>query len=243
MNTALFEQISPRVILDTYEKLDYKMFTDNSKNLNLNAIGFRSNERKGGKFDDLLGFWYVDPTSDSAYITPEQIILVLFAGTTDPSRKYLLNPMTGNRTLIMKAGQYLQCYALCGPGYASQNKYGLNGHGKNKILALRQIGDITYWLDTNKDEYLSIGEAGVKTFTGIRQTNIHPAARYQVREWIGPYGAACQVLQVYANWLVYIDAFVRSAELWGNCFSYTLIEEHELVLVKPKIFTQKRFQK
>ena len=66
---------------------------------------------------------------------------------------------------------------------------------------------------------------------GVFGINIHRATRhkgkksYQVDKW----SAGCQVIASNDDWHEFLGICKKAADIWGNSFTYTLIESEDIV--------------
>lgn len=193
-------------IKKVFEKKNYDFFTLD-KPYNLNIIGIRSNSRIPNAFDDTMVIIYKDGN--------KQERLLSFKCTTDPGLYWLQNPMNIDGTIIMVPGQYKSCY-----------KVGLHKGYK----ALQQIGDMTYVRDKDKDKELDfeLMNDPKKIITGVFATNIHRANENNESVQVDKWSAGCQVIADPVDFAMLMNLCDKSAELYGNKFSYTLITYKDL---------------
>ena len=198
-------------IQDTVEGLGYKYFHDNSnKNYDVNIIGVRNSETKGrvtNAFDDLMTIAY---KLDGEWQYHE------FNCTTDPGSAYMDNPILENTgCAILKPGQY-------------RGSHKIRLHG-GKYTALGQKKDVTVYRDNDRDGNYDLDES--KTDTGLFGINIHRATgrkggkSTRVDKW----SAGCQVIADNDDWHEFLGVCRKAAAIWGNKFTYTLIESNDIV--------------
>jgi hypothetical protein len=191
-------------LLESMDNMNYTVFKDDSKPFNLNLIGIRSKDMTPNTFNDLFCIlWKYEGEWN----------LLKYECTTDPGLYWLKNPMMDKGTAILKEGQYFGMWEL--------------DYHKGLYEALKQVGLVTVIRDANRDGKLDMS-------TGIEETgrfgiNGHRAnAKYesiQVDKW----SAACQVLCNPDNFNNLIYLCKESAKFWGNSFTYTLLNESNLV--------------
>lgn len=181
----------------------YPVFT--TGDYNINTVGFRANNPKAGKFDDVLchfykvgGIWQYKA----------------YKATTDPGLTYLQNPLNAKGCAILVPGFYDRAYQL--------------GLHKGKP-ALRQAGTLKVYRDNNRDAILDMDprsiEAGNDMFC-----NIHYSTGEGQLDVIGPWSAGCQVLSAGVNTSIYqrfLKPYVEAVKLYGNHFSYALLTESD----------------
>lgn len=187
-----------------FEQKGYE-FIDNNRAYELNIVGVRSNSVEINNFDDELLLVFRDESlSFKSYRFPI---------TTDPGSRYtqtkLLNP---DGAAILQPGQY-------------RNSYKIAKHRK-KYDALCQLGGkVKVWRDANKDNKL---DRSGKTYEGYFGINIHRAKSQGETRRIGPYSAGCQVFKRADDFRFLMNVAKRSKELYGNKFTYTLVEKGDI---------------
>lgn len=181
----------------------YKFF-DNGQ-FNLNIIGIRRDVNENNLFDDLLTVLYLDANSTQH--------IEIFNITTDPGRYWLKNPMTPTGTAILKEGQYRGAYIL--------------GKHRGKYEALVQNLPVEVYRDNDKNEVVNYGST--TTEKGHFGINIHRSnpkgSSYLVDRW----SAGCQVFKGYFQYMRFMKLVNLSAKRWSNRFTYTLINEKDLI--------------
>jgi len=196
-------------IQTTVEDKGYKYFHDNlNKGYDVNIIGVRNSKTKGrvtNAFDDVLTISF---KIDGEWQYYE------FACTTDPGSHWVKNILSEKGVAILRPDQY-------------RGSHKLDLH-QGKYLALRQKSNVTVYRDDNRDKKYDLNES--KTETGIFGINIHRATgrtggkSTRVDKW----SAGCQVIADNDDWHTFLDICQTSREIYGNSFSYTLIESKDL---------------
>jgi len=187
-------------IIETMKRLKYKVFENDSKNYNLNIVGIRTNDDTSNLFNDWLFCFWKYKGKWMANIYPI---------TTDPGTYYRLHPMNKNGTWIMAPAQNIDCYNI--------------GTYKG-YTALTQIGPMWGYRDNDKDKVLDT--EGLKLVHEIAATYIHKAGKksFSVDNW----SAGCQVFANEEDYNDFIETCLKSAEIYGNKFTYTLLTENQL---------------
>ena len=187
----------------------YKWFEDPSnKGYDVNIVGVRNNKTKGrvtNAFDDhitisykLDGEWYFE----------------CFKCTTDPGTHWVENIMREEGVAILKPGQYRGSHKL----RLHQGKY----------MALGQQKPVKVYRDNNRDGKYDLIEESVQE--GLFGINIHRATgrsggtSTRVDKW----SAGCQVIANNDDWHCFLDICQTAREIWGNNFTYTLIESKNI---------------
>ena len=207
---AIIKGLHAKMIADdvksVMEKKGYAFFEGGI--FNVNIIGIRSKEKKSNKFDDTMLLIYKNKKKE--WEVQSSVI------TTDPGEKYLVHPMNKKGTAIMVPNQYRGIYKI--DTHARHNS-------KFAHEALCQRGNVVkVWRDGNRDKILDHDpETLDEGWFGI---NIH---RSKVGEasYVGSYSAGCQVFKNGTDFKFFMNTVKRSAELYGNSFSYTLLEEKD----------------
>ena len=81
--------------------------------------------------------------------------------------------------------------------------------------------------DDDKDQDYDMID--VSEQTGMFGINLHRASAYKELEEIGKNSAGCQVIQDPNEFEVHMGIVDKAAEVWGNKFTYTLINEKDLL--------------
>ena len=187
----------------------YIWFEDSkNKGYDVNIVGVRNAETKAkvtNKFDDKIT---VSFKCDGEWEFHE------FDCTTDPGTHWVENVMNKKGVAILKPGQYRRSHKL-------------RLHA-GKYLALGQQNNVTVYRDDNRDDNYDLDES--KTDTGLFGINIHRATgragkkSSQIDKW----SAGCQVIADNDDWHCFLDICQQAREIWGNNFTYTLIESTDI---------------
>ena len=205
MKTGLFTKCTTYNFEKLFKDKGYTWFTKGSYNLNI--IGIRSNNNKvTDKYDDIL---VVDYNTDNGHKR------VCYTITTEPGKYYMQNLCNPKGAAILVPGQYRGCWQI-----------GLH-HGKYKALCQRKA--VKVYRDNNKDMIYNMTPKSIDK--GIFGINIHRSNKTCICDTIDKYSAGCQVF----NDPVEFNAFMRLCEtqrkLYGNTFTYTLINEEDMQYV------------
>ena len=193
------------------EEKGYAFFSNGI--FNVNIVGIRSKEAKSNKFDDTMLLIYRNKKKE--WEVQSSVI------TTDPGEKYLVHPMNKKGTAILVPNQYRGVY-----------KVDIHARHNSKFAheALCQRGNVLkVWRDGNRDKILDHDAETIdEGWFGI---NIH---RSKVGEasYVGSYSAGCQVFKNGTDFKLFMSAVKKSADLYGNSFSYTLLEEKDFKKIK-----------
>lgn len=185
-----------------FETLNHRFYDGGIFNVNL--FGIRKGYDVVDEFNDILGIAYRDELGNPVVIESK--------GTTKPGLYWLKNKKVNiNGTAILQPGQYSRCWEL----------------GKHKgYEALTQKGmPFNVWRDADQDGQLDPNGQTYKDVTGL---NMHTTSFINEIDRVGAYSAGCQVRQKAEDHKMVMEILKRSAELYSNSFSYTLIDQNAL---------------
>ena len=192
-------------IEETVKSKGYKWFENG--NYNLNIVGIRNsstNEEVTNKFDDLLTVSYKVGGIWNFH---------QWDCTTDPGKYYTENLLNPNGVAILVPGQYRGSHVL--------------GMHQGKYKALKQAKPLKVYRDDNKDNCYDMQPENIHE--GIYGINIHRASAYGTSTQIDKWSAGCQVIANNQNFDKLIWLAIQAEEIWGNSFTYTLIESKDIV--------------
>lgn len=166
----------------------------------LNIVGLRSRYTKAGRFDDEMHVFYRTDKGKWNYH--------VYRVTTDPGTYWLENPAMPQGTAILAQGQYVGAYEI--------------GLHRGQYKALVQRGPVTVLRDYDRNAYLDF-------FNGTKQAgmfgiNIHRALAQGKTQQVDKYSAGCQVFENAAAYIEFMALCERHRQLYGNRFTYTLID-------------------
>jgi hypothetical protein len=185
-------------------------FTLYTKPYQLNIVGLRSKYVDSNRFDDEIHVFYTKEDGKWNYH--------IFPATTDPGTFWLNNPMYPQGTAILAQGQNKDAYAI--------------GLHNGKYEALVQVKPVTVIRDYDRDAFLDF-DNGVKE-TGNFGINIHRAESAGSTAYVDRYSAGCQVFKDADDFYAFIQLCKHHAKLYGNSFSYTLIDLRSLRRISLK---------
>ena len=189
------------------ESKGYKYFTGGD--FDVNIIGVRNSETKGrvtNAFDDCVTISYKEDGEWKFHC---------YQATTDPGSHWEQNLLNKKGVAILKPGQY-------------RGSHKLRLH-LGKYLALGQQKPVKVYRDNNRDGNYDLLEENIDE--GIFGINIHRATgrkggkSIRVDKW----SAGCQVIADNDDWHQFLDICQTAREIWGNSFTYTLLESKDLV--------------
>ena len=188
-----------------FQKMGYKYFKNGD--YNINVIGIRNllnGNIQTDQFNDAIVYTY---KVNGVWHR------VVCDFTTDPGLKLLRAPSNSKGTAILVPGQY------CGV-------YKLDMHnGKYQALCQR-LGTVKVYRDNNRDNKLDFDDSTIDE--GNFGINIHRASAYSISEVVGGYSAGCQVYKSYKDYDTFMSIVRKSANIFGNSFTYTLITTDQI---------------
>jgi len=199
------EILTPKNIKSYFAAKDYKFFDTPKKKLNVNIIGVRRDNQGTNTFDDFLIVMYREE---------ELMISSRYQITTDPGKYWLKNPINPKGTAILVPGQYRSTWQL--------------GKHQGKYEALVQRKPVKVYRDNNKDEIIDYNNIALTLDQGYFGINIHRSNPYDESYVINKWSAGCQVFKKIEDYNNFIQVCKDSAKLYGNSFTYTLIDEKDL---------------
>ena len=183
----------------------YKYFTSGDYNVNINGIRNSDTcERVTNHYDDWMTVSYMVDGEWKYHIWPI---------TTDPGLYWMDHPMNKDGCAILVPGQYRGVYKL--------------DYHRGKYLALCQrLGEVSVYRDGDKDDMYDFNADTISD--GKFGINIHRSSAYNTTTEIDRYSAGCQVFSNPDDFDEFIDIMKKSSEIWGNKFTYTLIESNDI---------------
>jgi hypothetical protein len=183
---------------DTLLQKGYKIFV---RPFELNIVGIRANSVLPNRFDDSIHVFF--------HNSEGKLVEQRFAATTDPGTYWLQNPMNPQGTAILKEGQYLNAYMI--------------GLHRGKYMALIQRLPVTVMRDYDRNAVLDFMNG--REDKGMFGINIHRAAENGTTKTVDQYSAGCQVFAAAADFNQFMSLCERHRQLYGNQFTYTLLDE------------------
>lgn len=189
------------------QKKGYSLFL---RPFELNIVGVRRDNLKPNTFDDAIYVFFNN--KEGALIEHK------FSATTDPGTYWLQNPMNPQGTAILKEGQYLHAYGL--------------GLHRGKYMALVQKRPVTVMRDYDRNAVLDFMNG--REEKGLFGINIHRASEKGTTKTVDQYSAGCQVFASATEYILFLSLCERHKQLYGNAFTYTLIDERALSRASKK---------
>ena len=199
MNKIFIDTVNVDSVIAAYRKMGYQLYEEGDYNLNI--FGIRSNDNESNTFNDLVGVLYkVDGEWQ----------LHLYGATTDPGLYYRENPMNVDGTAILAPGQYAGAFKI--------------GYHQGKYKALVQNKALLLYRDANRDGKLDYEGEPSWEMAGI---NLHRANAKIESKIVGKFSAGCVVVSDPADFDELLSLCDKSAEEYGDVFSFTLFTEDD----------------
>jgi hypothetical protein len=185
----------------------YVWFENNNHDVNI--VGVRNDSTFGkvtNRFDDHVTISYKDEVGNWNFHC--------FDATTDPGSHWEKNLMNKDGVAILKEGQYRGSHMI--------------GLHQGKYEALRQKKPLKVYRDNDKDGVYDFIEENVKE--GIYGINIHRATANPGKKSVAvdKWSAGCQVIAANDDFKLFMEIVNKSAKVWGNSFTYTLIKSSDI---------------
>lgn len=177
-------------------------------NYNLNIVGVRNSsthDEVTNKFDDCITVSYNVDGEEKFHCFP---------ATTDPGKYWTEHLLNKNGVAILVPGQY-------------RGSHEIRKH-QGKYYALCQQKPVDVYRDKNKDDVYNMLPETIQE--GIFGINIHKAgSRVNGSTQIDKWSAGCQVFSKESDFNQLMDLAYKAKDLYGNSFTYTLIESKDVV--------------
>ncbi len=188
------------------ESKGYKWFENG--NYNLNIVGVRNSsthDEVTNKFDDCITISYNIDGEENFHC---------FAATTDPGKYWTEHLLNKDGVAILVPGQY-------------RGSHEIRKH-QGKYYALCQKKPVDVYRDKNEDDIYNMLPESIQE--GIFGINIHKAgSRVNGSTQIDKWSAGCQVFSKESDFNQLMELAYKAKDLYGNSFTYTLIESKDLV--------------
>lgn len=189
-----------------FKKKGYAYFKNGAYNLNIIGIRKNNNNVVTNLFDDYLVVIYKTPNGAEHRN--------IYSITTEPGLYYMTNKSTNPKgTAILVPGQYRGCWQI--------------GKHQGKYTALCQKKPVKVYRDNNFDKVYNLNSSTIQE--GIFGINIHRSNEYGSSSQINKWSAGCQVFSDVKDYNAFMYLCKKQAELYGNNFTYTLINESDLL--------------
>lgn len=204
VKTNLFDKVAKRDLSIILRRKGYSYFTKGYYNLNIIGIRKNNNNVITNKYDDILVV---------IYRTRNGLKTVYYNITTEPGDYYMRKKLGNPKgTAILVPGQYRGCWKL--------------GKHKGEYEALVQAKPVKVYRDGNKDNVYDMFPQTINE--GLFGINIHRSNEGFTRQTVDMYSAGCQVFADPKDFDKFIDLCKKQEVLYGNSFTYTLLDEKDL---------------
>lgn len=182
---------------------NYTWFSTDSE-YNLNIVGIR-NSTPDNKVTNLFDDWITLTYSVGGVIEYYE-----WPATTDPGKKSVLEYTNPHGVAILVPGQYRNSHMI--------------GLHQGKYEALKQKGIVKVYRDKNKNMIYDYDAIQV----GIFGINIHRSNKITESTYVDGWSAGCQVFKRAKDFNLFMKIVKKSAKIYGNNFTYTLLESNDL---------------
>lgn len=205
---ALSRKVLSKDIASVMSKKGYAFFTNGYYNLNIIGIRRDNNKKVTNLYDDILLVMYK---------TTKGWQKKVYNITTEPGSYYMRKELGNPKgTAILVPGQYRGCWKL--------------GNHKGKYKALVQKRPVKVYRDGNMDMVYDMYPETINE--GLFGINIHRSNEGYTRQTVDMYSAGCQVFNDPRDFESFIRLCEEQSKIYGNSFTYTLIDEKDLELDK-----------
>ena len=188
-----------RTLLGVLKSKGYRIY---SKPYQLNIVGRRTDTTKANSFDDWIYIFYTNSDDDwEGYKAP---------ATTDAGTYWLEKPMQSQGTALLKGGQYVDTYQI-------------DKHRDKYYAVTQRLKPVVVIRDYDRNNVLDFNNG--REETGMFGINIHKANASGTTKTIDKYSAGCQVFANADDFNEFMEMAYKQKELYGNKFTYTLIDE------------------
>lgn len=191
---------------ELFKRKGYAYFTKGAYNLNIIGIRTNHNNKVTNKFDDFLVVIYNNEKGRE--------IRCIYRITTEPGVSFMKNPLNKKGTAILVPDQYRGTYKI--------DKH----RGKYEALCQRNK-PVKVYRDGNKDDVYDMLPETIES--GMFGINIHRSNEWVDATAVNKYSAGCQVFESPVSFKSFMTIVKRSAAIYGNSFTYTLITEDDMV--------------
>ena len=204
IETSLASKCANADFKKIFAKKGYTFFTKGVYNLNIIGVRHKGN-KVTNNFNDYIVLIY---NTDS-----EQNVRRVFSCTTLPGKKAMDHPINIKGTAILKEGQYRGTWKI--------------GYHKGKYKALVQYKPVSVYRDGNKDDKFDLKPTCIDN--GVFGINIHKAGNgVNGSTLVDGWSYGCQVFQKSMDFNTFMRLIQKSAKIYGDKFTYTLINEEDL---------------
>lgn len=206
--TALSRKVMNADIPSIIRRKGYVFFTSGLYNLNIIGIRKDNNKKITNLYDDILLVMYK---------TSKGWQKKLYNITTEPGDYYMRKKLCNTKgAAILVPNQYRGCWEI--------------GKHNGKYTALVQKKPVKVYRDGNMDMIYDMYPETINE--GLFGINIHRSNEGYTRQTIDMYSAGCQVFNDPNDFDSFMSLCEEQRKLYGNSFTYTLLDEKDLELGK-----------
>jgi len=199
------KDVARQDIVTAMKRLGHTVYQKDTTPYNLNLVGIRAAKPIVNEFNCLFTvFWKYEGHWN----------IYKMQMTSLPGVYWLANPSNPKGCAILKEGQY-------------KGVYKIDKHNGKYDAICQRLGDVTVWRDNDRDREYDMVKG--TEMTGMFGINLHRAHPDYELETVDKYSAGCQVIQDPDEYEIHMEIAKKAAEVWGNSFTYTLINEKDFL--------------
>ena len=203
MKTSLLTKCTAYNFEKLFKEKGYAWFTKGNYNLNIVGVRSNNNNKITNQYDDILVVDYNTGNGHKRFF---------YTITTEPGKYYMQNLCNPKGTAILVPGQYRGCWQI--------------GLHRGKYKALCQKKEVKVYRDGNKNMIYDMTPESIDK--GIFGINIHRSNQSWIRSTVDKYSAGCQVFNNHIEFNSFMRLCEEQRKLYGNSFTYTLINEEDM---------------
>ena len=187
----------------------YAWFGDSeNKGYDVNIVGVRNSSTEGRVTN------HYDDNMTMSYKVDGEWKFYCWANTTDPGKYWIDHPSNSDGCAVLVPGQY-------------RGVYKIDLHGGRYTALCQRNGRVSVYRDNNEDDVYDYDADSVQS--GYFGINIHRSSAYQTGTYVDKYSAGCQVFADPDDFDDFMIICNKAKDVWGNKFTYTLIESKDIV--------------
>jgi hypothetical protein len=186
------------------KRLGYKWFENGDYNVNI--VGIRNSDT-GSKVTNLFDDWITISWKEQG-----KWCYQIYAATTEPGKKGMLEGKAKGGVFILKEGQYRGSHEI--------------GLHLGKYKALRQCGALRGYRDGDRDLEFDLVQEQEVWNAGV---NIHKAGKNST--YVENWSEGCQVFKIEQDFNEFMKIIEKAATIYGDRFTYTLIGSKDITFL------------
>lgn len=186
----------------------YAWFEDaEDKGYDVNIVGVRNSSTEGRVTN------HYDDNMTISYKVDGEWKFHCWQNTTDPGKYWIEHPSNSDGCAILVPGQY-------------RGVYKIDLHGGRYEAVCQRNGKVKVYRDNNEDDIYDYDIDNAQS--GYFGINIHRSSAYKTGTYVDKYSAGCQVFADPDDFDDFMEICHKAKDIWGNKFTYTLIESKDI---------------